>query len=63
MVSNAFINWCLDILCVKCKGQRWRNGIWKIKAKLLNEAQSKVTFNDVAGVEEAKEEVEEIVEF
>ena len=33
------------------------------KAKLLNEAQGKVTFNDVAGVEEAKEEVEEIVEF
>ena len=32
-------------------------------AKLLNEAQGKVTFNDVAGVEEAKEEVEEIVEF
>ena len=29
----------------------------------LNEAQGKVTFNDVAGVEEAKEEVEEIVEF
>ena len=29
--------------------------------KLLNEAQGKVTFNDVAGVEEAK--VEEIVEF
>ena len=34
-----------------------------LKAKLLNEAQGKVTFNDVAGVEEAKEEVEEIVEF
>ena len=33
------------------------------KAKLLNEAQGKVTFNDVAGVEAAKEEVEEIVEF
>ena len=30
---------------------------------MLNEAQGKVTFNDVAGVEEAKEEVEEIVEF
>ena len=26
-------------------------------------ARGKVTFNDVAGVEEAKEEVEEIVEF
>ena len=29
----------------------------------MNEAKGKVTFNDVAGVEEAKEEVEEIVEF
>ena len=38
-------------------------GFGKSKAKLLNEAQGKVTFNDVAGVEEAKEEVEEIVEF
>ena len=34
-----------------------------LKQNLLNEAQGKVTFNDVAGVEEAKEEVEEIVEF
>ena len=33
------------------------------KLNLLNEATGKVTFNDVAGVEEAKEEVEEIVEF
>ena len=32
-------------------------GFGRSKAKLLNEAQGKVTFNDVAGVEEAKEEV------
>ena len=38
-------------------------GFGRSKAKLLNEAKGKVTFNDVAGVEEAKEEVEEIVEF
>ncbi|MEC7169177.1 MAG: ATP-dependent zinc metalloprotease FtsH [Pseudomonadota bacterium] len=38
-------------------------GFGRSKAKLLNEAHGKVTFNDVAGVEEAKEEVEEIVEF
>ena len=38
-------------------------GFGKSKAKLLTEAQGKVTFNDVAGVEEAKEELEEIVEF
>ena len=38
-------------------------GFGRSKAKLLTEAQGKVTFNDVAGVEEAKEEVEEVVEF
>jgi len=38
-------------------------GFGKSKAKLLNEARDKVTFNDVAGIDEAKEEVEEIVEF
>ena len=35
----------------------------KSKAKLLGEDQIKVTFADVAGVEEAKEEVQELVEF
>jgi len=35
----------------------------KSKAKMLNEDQVKVTFKDVAGVEEAKEEVAELVEF
>lgn len=35
----------------------------KSKAKLLNENSKKVTFDDVAGVEEAKEELEEIIQF
>ena len=35
----------------------------KSRAKLLNRAKNKITFKDVAGVEEAKEEVHEIVEF
>ena len=38
-------------------------GFGKSKAKLLSETRGKVTFNDVAGIDEAKEEVEEIVEF
>ncbi len=38
-------------------------GFGKSKAKLLSEARGMVTFNDVAGIDEAKEEVEEIVEF
>ncbi|CAN7950769.1 unnamed protein product, partial [Ixodes hexagonus] len=33
------------------------------KARLLNQDQVKVTFDDVAGVEEAKEEVKELVDF
>ena len=37
-------------------------GFGRSKAKMMNEMKGKVTFNDVAGVEEAKEEVEEIVE-
>lgn len=35
----------------------------KSRAKLLTEAQGKVTFEDVAGIEEAKEELEEIIAF
>ncbi len=35
----------------------------KSKARLMNDTQKKVTFNDVAGVEEAKEELQEIIEF
>jgi len=35
----------------------------KSKARLLNEDKRKVTFKDVAGVDEAKEDVAEIVEF
>ncbi|RYG90819.1 ATP-dependent metallopeptidase FtsH/Yme1/Tma family protein [Loktanella sp. IMCC34160] len=38
-------------------------GFGKSKAKLLTERHGRVTFDDVAGIDEAKEELEEIVEF
>jgi cell division protease FtsH len=38
-------------------------GFGKSKAKMMNQLKGKVTFNDVAGIEEAKEEVEEVVQF
>ena len=38
-------------------------GFGRSKAKMMNEIKGKITFDDVAGVEEAKEEVEEVVEF
>ena len=38
-------------------------GFGKSKAKLLTEKQGRVTFDDVAGIDEAKDDLEEIVEF
>lgn len=38
-------------------------GFGKSKAKLLNQDLNKITFDDVAGIDEAKQELEEIVEF
>ena len=44
-------------------GGRGAMGFGKSKAKLLTEKTGRVTFDDVAGVDEAKEELQEIVEF
>ena len=38
-------------------------GFGKSKAKLLTERQGRVTFDDVAGVDEAKDDLQEVVEF
>lgn len=41
-------------------------GIWsfgKMKAKLIEQGKTKVTFEDVAGIDEAKEELKEVIEF
>ena len=44
-------------------GARGAMGFGKSKARLLTENKTRVTFDDVAGVDEAKEELEEIVDF
>ncbi|WP_420549731.1 ATP-dependent zinc metalloprotease FtsH [Curvivirga sp.] len=44
-------------------GGKGAMGFGKSKAKLLNEKMGRVTFEDVAGIEEAKGELEEVVEF
>lgn len=44
-------------------GGRGALSFGKSKARMLTEETNKVTFEDVAGVEEAKEEVQELVEF
>ncbi|HYF22497.1 MAG TPA: ATP-dependent zinc metalloprotease FtsH [Caulobacteraceae bacterium] len=44
-------------------GARGAMGFGKSKARLLTENKNRVTFEDVAGVDEAKEELQEIVDF
>lgn len=48
------------------RGSQMGNKIWsfgKSRARLNNKNSAKITFNDVAGVDEAKEELQEIIEF
>ncbi len=76
MFMQIFISWFPMLLLIGvwvffmrqmqgggASGRGGAMGFGKSKAKLLEEDQIKVTFADVAGVEEAKEEVEEMVDF
>ncbi|MDR0968773.1 MAG: ATP-dependent zinc metalloprotease FtsH [Holosporaceae bacterium] len=69
---HLFLSW-LPLIILGClwffalrQMQAGRNGalgFGKSKAKLLNEKSGKITFDDVAGIDEAKAELEEIVDF
>ncbi len=72
--AHAFISWFPILLLLGIwiyfmrqmqggGGGRGALSFGKSRARLMGEDQIKITFNDVAGVEEAKEEVAELVEF
>jgi cell division protease FtsH len=55
--------WILFMRQMQGRGGGGAMGFGKSRARLLTEKQGRVTFEDVAGIEEAKIELEEIVEF
>jgi cell division protease FtsH len=74
LLTQIFISWFPFILLIGVwiylmrqmqggAGGRGAMSFGKSKAKLLGEDDIKITFSDVAGVEEAKEEVKELVDF
>lgn len=73
LLMHIFINWFPMLLLIgvwvffmrqmQGGGGRGAMSFGRSRARMLGEDQVKVTFADVAGVEEAKEEVKELVEF
>ena len=74
LLMNIFISWFPFLLLIGIwiffmrqmqggGGGRGAMSFGKSKARMMGEDQIKITFADVAGVEEAKEEVAELVEF
>ncbi|WP_417310669.1 ATP-dependent zinc metalloprotease FtsH [Devosia sp.] len=55
--------WFFFIRQMQGGGRGGAMGFGKSRAKMLTETQGKITFEDVAGVDEAKQDLEEIVDF
>ncbi len=55
--------WFFFIRQMQGGGRGGAMGFGKSKAKLLTKAHGKVTFEDVAGIDEAKQDLQEIIEF
>ena len=62
LILVAFLIWFFVIRQIKMAG-KGALSFGKSKAKLLSKEKNRITFKDVAGIEEAKDEVQELVEF
>ncbi len=62
IVAIGLLFWFVFIRQIKMAG-KGALSFGKSKARLLSKEKNKVTFKDVAGIEEAKDEVQELVEF
>lgn len=63
VIPLLLVLWFVSIMRQMQGGGSGALSFGKSRAKLFNSSQPKVTFSDVAGVEEAKEELKEIIEY